>query len=332
MSDFLSRYAHQLALAERTLQAAPAPTPRHFRPRRRGALLAFAALALSVPALAATSGWQPWAASQDATHPIIVRSSVPRDQRAILAVLRRPQTAADRSAAVASVLAVVGRDPFHLGLRPGSVRNLGPSPDGPRHAIVLASVTNQSVGTYHGITVHGPAVCVWYPAGVTRWSVGGKCSSAYEIEGGLAGGMSFSRRSGEHLWGLVPDGVASVTVTLRGGKQRTGRVRSNFYDIAVAASSELRRARGPLFPENPRPTFRDSEGMVIATPATLRARYPRARAGSPGARPSRSDQSDAARDAGRLAQVKPGHCKSFPAPPGARGREVWCKPARRRRP
>jgi hypothetical protein len=199
------------------------------RPRRRRGLwlvpaIAAAAVALLVlrgpappnderPAAPPVATWTPVLGDARRGHASISRSPVPAAQLRELAVLRRRPTAADRSPVVRALLRYLGRASWH-GVRVDAVRLLA------RHgsqATILVPVERLEGGP--GMR---DALCLMTgPAG----GAGGTCRTLADLhKRGYVGwpGPPF---------GLVPDGVASVKLRVRGGKTITAPVRHNVYDV-----------------------------------------------------------------------------------------------------
>src|SRR4051812_29345313 len=134
MTDFQDRFGAQLVAAEERLAAPASPRRRRWRTRRVVAL-AFAALTIAVPALAATQPWEPILGdpAHDNAPAGISTTPAPNDQRGLLAVLRRPQTAADRGPIAEHLLASVGTE--YKGVRLSPIRLLTPA--GGQHALLV---------------------------------------------------------------------------------------------------------------------------------------------------------------------------------------------------
>jgi hypothetical protein len=135
---------------------------------------------------------------------------VPRDQLAAFAILRRPPTAADRSQAVRSLLRLVPASEVR-GVHMDAVRVLGKRGN---RLTLLVPMERTS------IPVMRDGLCVL---------------TALENGSGMTcGTLADIRKHGRVGFtvpplGLVPDGVASVKVRVRGGHTITAPVRNNFY-------------------------------------------------------------------------------------------------------
>jgi hypothetical protein len=180
-------------------------------------------------------------------NPGLSLSSPPVRQLEALAVLRRQQTAVDRGSAVRAALADVNN--FTTGLRSNYVRILGRTREGP---VVLVPVVRRAA---HAATVGAQpairdALCVYYPFGGHGSNT--HCWSTRQLFAGEA-----VATIGAHEYGLVPDGVRSVRVSL-GAWTRSVRVAGNFFDV------ELSIGRGgagrPPVPVAPTVTFSRSSG------------------------------------------------------------------------
>jgi hypothetical protein len=165
------------------------------------------------PATPPAATWTPVLGDARRGHASISRSPVPAAQLRELAVLRRRPTAADRSPVVRSLLRYLGRESWH-GVRVDAVRLLV------RHgsqATILVPVER-----LEGRPGMRDALCLMSgPAG----GAGGTCGTLADLhKHGYVGwpGPPF---------GLVPDGVATVKLRVRGGRTITAPVRHNVYDV-----------------------------------------------------------------------------------------------------
>jgi len=220
MTDmFLDRLGDQLRAAERALIAANAPRRR--RVTRKAAVLAFAALAVAVPALAATEPWKP-IFGRPALRDVPAGTSespIPNDEQALLGVLRRPQEPRDHGEAAQDLLRSVGQE--FAGVRPDSLRLLTSSTG---HSALLVSA--EKVGR----ETENP-VCIAVPHG-------GFCGGAATLRTGLLGTF------GANVVGLVPDGAAKVELTFADGQTRSADIRDNFFWIDEAPTTQ-RTVPGP---------------------------------------------------------------------------------------
>jgi hypothetical protein len=183
MSDFVGRYERQFhSAATRVLQRR--------RPRtRRVAVVALAVLAaVGVPA-AADNDWLPFAGRDDA--PTSSRHAPAAGLRAELAVLRRPQTAAERQAATYA-LRFFG--PTFGGVQVAYIREAG-------GVIIVPAKTHQLTP---GSAVDHDVVCMWRTDAAGDGGARG-CFTAAQIAAGDA-----VQSLGGEAYMLVPDGVATV--------------------------------------------------------------------------------------------------------------------------
>lgn len=214
----------------------------------RGVVLGVGVAAATGTALAASGvlgPWRPELGNGDRARPTIAVASVPASQRAVLAVLRRPQTEADRAPGVRRVLRTLGRREID-GIHTDAIRVLrrdadgltvlvpvdraGPArPPGPaaplRHVLCLMRSGHAGpkvIGRRDGKPVLGTG----------GYSVGSTCG---DLELLRTAGLRFSvpGPDGYTSVGLVPDGVARVVLRLRGHRYVGGPVRDNLYEVAT---------------------------------------------------------------------------------------------------
>jgi hypothetical protein len=176
--------------------------------------------------------WTPVLGDNQRGHASISRSPFPPDQLRALAILRRPPTERDRSAAVRRLLSFVGSHGLH-GVRVDSIRVL--SQHGKRLALLVPAVRagEHAPGIPASKTVQHDALCVFITV-VARGSgpYAGKLGGAGSTCGTLAsfrehGYIGFTLPA----FGLVPDGVAGVKLRLRGGRTIIAPVGNNVYDL-----------------------------------------------------------------------------------------------------
>lgn len=208
MSDYLDTLQTQFVEASRNLGQR-----RRRRWRRRGAGLVIAAVIVAGPALAATGVWRPPIGNGDEPAPRISREAPPDDQRSMLGVLRRPQTAADRGAATLDALRLISAGAID-GVRTDSIRLLAKGPHD--RGLVLVPVARYAPAP--------PPIPADTPAAVRRKltqpaidnalclfqldspdGAGVACWSSSDVREGRAA-MSLGHRA---AW-LVPDGVSTV--------------------------------------------------------------------------------------------------------------------------
>jgi hypothetical protein len=226
MTNFMDRYGAQLLRYGRGLGATSviARPPRRWRSRRTGAI-ALVIIAVGAPALAATQPWQPLLGRPE-LHAVPAGTSAtspPTDQLAVLGVLRRSQTAADRGPVTVALLR-------HLGIEQGGVRTssirLLTSAAG-AHAVLVSIEHNANVAGNEPI--EHDQLCLLFEGG-------GSCGGLPSL---LAG--KWLVLLGPHLLGLVPDGVAAVELQYADHQTRTTTARDNFFEVddAPVASRQI---------------------------------------------------------------------------------------------
>ena len=186
-----------------------------------------ALLLVAAPALAVIAPWQPTLQRPGIDNPVTVDSSpVVESARDALAVLRRPQTPADREQ-TASLLSVVGTGNQVDHVQTDGIRAVAKG---------WALVPAKSVKT-------GPAqaspdmLCLTNGQGIG-------CSPASSVsENGLGIVSASSTRT--KLSAIVPDGVAAVRVTPAGGTPIEANVTSNFYSVSIPQTAPPRTIAAP---------------------------------------------------------------------------------------
>ena len=262
--------ANVLAAATRRAEAA-APAPRRPRRRLRAGLLAFAIVAVTGTALAATGAWSPQVGDDHRGHPTISGSPVPDDQLAHFGVLRRPATDADNGAEVQYALRYLDARSFG-GVRTGAVRLLSTAGRGyvliPTQEATLggaaaaAGAPRDDALCLFAIDTDGGGLGCW----TTEQILVGKAMSismamapltaaeraAIQKAAKEAHGKAFSvpgvrpRSTGdESIAGLVPDGVAAVEVGVGAAPVRVPAA-DNFFVAHVRIDPDAAATGGPL--------------------------------------------------------------------------------------
>ena len=173
-------------------------------------------------------------------NPGLTQSAPPSAQLDALAVLRRAQTDADRGPGVQAALTNVNN--FTTGLRSNYVRVLGATSVGP---VVLVPVqTRNAASSQPAIR---DALCVYYPLG----GVGAPEQHALLEHAAAARRAGGRGRVGAHEYGLVPDGVSSVTVA-DGSWTKSVAPSGNFFDVALPSGGASGQ---PSLPTVPTVTF-----------------------------------------------------------------------------
>lgn len=257
-------------LAVQTLSDAPATDSRGLRaardrtrgPRRwrsrRTAAIALAVVAVGAPALAATEPWQP-VLGRPALHDTPAGSSTtspPSDQLAVLGVLRRGQTAADRGPATVVLLRHIGIEA--AGVRTSSIRLLSSAAG--THAVLVS--VQHSVDVAGNEPTERNQLCLLFESGGSCFNSG--------AAGLLAG--HFISLAGPHLLGLVPDGVATVELQYPDHQTRAAAVHDNFFEVddAPVVSGGVGGPSGvpprPVMSARPVLRWLDSNGRPIGPP------------------------------------------------------------------
>jgi hypothetical protein len=276
---------------ERMLTRAAARQVRRTAPGRRvggwrvSRLVAVGAgcLVFAGTAMAATGVWNPVVGSE--SHPATLSDTpVPADLTAKLGVLRREQTPQDRSAEVEATLAGLGGGTSGPeGVRLESVRYLAPAPNG--EATILLS--GERAGWAANAVIHsesrtllvGPGepestaepLCVARPFPGDHQSVA-LCFGLSQLLSGeaIGTGIDASSETGT-AFGVVPDGVASVTAEFESGPPVTVQVADNYWELPLNGT-ELAGVRGehnvPVVRANSQAgiehtVWRDADGAVI---------------------------------------------------------------------
>ena len=260
MTDFFDRYGQQLIEASGRLAPSPSKRRRVRLGRRWSALVAGTALILAATAVAATEPWHPFLGDDlPSKPPPVTAETPPADQLDLLGVLRRQQTDRDRGPAAIAALRDVGGGAE--GVRTNYVRVLASK--SARGAVVLIPVTS-----YNPVPKDLPiaprvtpnALCIYYPE--PHVAGGAKnCFSSKEVRAGRA-----SASLGLVQYGLVPDGVAIVTLTYQKGHSVSVPVRDNFYE-----TNGPRESRDPeLIPKRPESVvWADESGKQVGPPADV---------------------------------------------------------------
>jgi hypothetical protein len=214
---------------------------------RRAALLLVGTLIATGVALAATGAWHPMLGDNHRGHPTVARTPVPGDQSAAIAVLRRPQTDADRGPQIQAVLRLLPRQEIG-GVHTDGIRLLRRRPDGVTILVPAERVGRHDKG--YRSSIQRRVLCVMasshqmpqttrVPSGRTVRTPGGLFAG--QACGGLMQlrttgiGLAINGPKGFLTIGLVPDGVASVIVRLRHHRLITAPVRNNLYEVSTGA-------------------------------------------------------------------------------------------------
>lgn len=257
--DFLDRFEEQLLLAGRKLGTDAtrpvAATPRVWRSRR--ALAATVAILLvGGTALAATHPWSPQLGDPKfgGPSPTVSGSAPPEAQLALLGVLRRKPTGEDRDAATQATLRYISGHTSH-GVHTDYIRRLATS--GSDRAVTLVPLDSWSPSRELTIS---DALCVFYSEPAADGGAR-SCWTSEDVRGGRATGQL-----GDHIYGLVPDGVAEVEAQFNEGQVVTAQARDNFFDLLaprdLRGSADAHQGAAPVAV-----SWLDANGHRLGPPA-----------------------------------------------------------------
>jgi hypothetical protein len=193
---------------------------------RRALAVGVATCAIAAPALAVTQPWQPEVGRPGIDPPARLSAAGPsKVAQEALAILRRPQTAADRSATAPLLRGVVGGQVD--GVQTDGIRSL---------ASGWALVPAETVETGPG-RVSRDQVC--FTDGDTL-----TCGPAARLR--AAGVMgSEATQTATTFTGVVPDGVAAVRFDPQVGAARQAPVQGNFFVLEVDEVAPPRMIKAP---------------------------------------------------------------------------------------
>jgi hypothetical protein len=203
------------------------------RVARRPTIVVLAAItAGGTAAVAATRPWAPLLGNDVGGHPTPSVSAPPSDQLQRLAVLREPQTESDRGSGVQADLRTIGSQ--NVGVRTAYVRLLGATSTGAAVALIPTErFSDEAAGP--ALAGTEDALCVFYPASRPAARFSGADYPCWTTPMLLRGRAVARVADGniEHVFGLVPDGIARVELTLGDGTIVTTAPRANFFDAAL---------------------------------------------------------------------------------------------------
>ena len=202
------------------------------------------------PATRSAATWTPVLGDAHRGYASISRSSVPYDQLREFAVLRRAPTAADRSPAVRELLRYLS-DGGWEGVRVDAVRLLARHGKLTTILVPVERLTGRRGAPFDVLCVMQTAVVRGNPPPGTPPAgsvsgAGSACGTLDDIH--KHGYIGFTIPA----LGLVPDGVASVRLRVRGGGTVTAPVRNNVYALEDG-----------VFPIQP-PVWLDANGREIS--------------------------------------------------------------------
>lgn len=237
LGDFRARFALQLTRAAGELAAGRHADGHRRRAARRAPWLTrpiavgLAFVVFAGTALAAVAIWTPLLGNpQYGYNPGVSTSPPPQDELDALAVLRRPQTDADRGALTQAALTYINN--YTTGVRTAYVRLLA-SGDGESFVLVPVEerkATAPTGGAPGTSTPLANALCL-YASEPSENDVSVFCWSLAEIQAGEAEAVFINQ-----LVGLAPDGASTATLGAIGGTAPSAPVQDNFFDIAFPSS------------------------------------------------------------------------------------------------
>ncbi|HEX4032949.1 MAG TPA: hypothetical protein VHX66_00760 [Solirubrobacteraceae bacterium] len=199
----------------------------------RPVAIALALVAFAGTAFAAVAIWTPLlGTSQYGYNPGAATSPPPGDQLAALAVLRRPQTDADRGALSQEALTYI--NDYTKGVRTAWVRLLA-SVDGEAFVLVPVEERDATASTGGAPGTSQPlanALCLYSIETVGVFAINGGCWSVADVNAGRA-----SQAFESQFFGLAPDGATSATLSSPGAAPLSAPVRNNFFDISLSQTA-----------------------------------------------------------------------------------------------
>lgn len=208
-----------------------------------------ACLAFGGTAMAASGVWNPIVGNSN-DPATLSNTPVPAELTAALGVLRRDQTDQDRSAEVEATL---NGGEMPDGVRLDSIRYLAPGDNG--EATILLSGLKAAV-----YETEEEPVCVARPIAGNPSAVS-LCFDLPMLMADHARAMFVDVASNSGTaFGLVPDGVASVTATFGSAPDRTVSVTNNYWELDVSGS-EMSNANGESGVQQT--VWHDADGNVI---------------------------------------------------------------------
>ena len=195
----------------------------------RPVAIALAVAAFAGSAFAAVAIWTPLLGTpQYGYNPGAATTPPPPDQLAALAVLRRPQTDADRGALSQEALTYI--NDYTKGVRTAWVRLLA-TVDGEAFVLVPVEERDATASTGGAPSASAPlrnALCVYAIATSGEFAINGGCWSLGDVYTGHAS-VAFETQ----FFGLAPDGVTAVTLSSPGVAPLSAPVSGNFFEIAL---------------------------------------------------------------------------------------------------
>jgi hypothetical protein len=262
-----------------------------------------ACLAFGGTAMAATGVWNPVIGSAEIEGPVTTSETpVPQEIVEALGVLRRAPSDRDHSPEVEATLREVA---FADGVRPDSVRFLKAGDRG--EATIVLSAENAIDLEVQTAAADPQPVCVFRPGLYGYGHADDAPSACFGIEELLAGrgyaeSLDFEADTGL-AFGLVPDGVVTVTAEFANAPAVTVPVTDNYFEIPMRGPEVGEYVEGvepgPAWGAISKVTWQDADGAPVpqqpdlehgeqGAPLMVEARLPRAASGWPRRRSTRA--------------------------------------------
>jgi hypothetical protein len=230
MDDFFDQLDSQLReISRRNFDGAR--SGRRASRRLRAGVVALATLSIAGTAIAATGAWRPILGEPGlGPPPTVVVSAPPASQLAVLGVLRRAQTPADRGTDTQTELRYISNTAS--GVRTAYIRLLSPKTGlGPAVLVPVARITQVAP---HGVVATPErinALCLLIGDSLNQGAAK-RCFTTAELLDGR-GTLSLGTR----FFGVVPDGVRLVSVRFQDGTTASAVPVSNFFVLSAPAGT-----------------------------------------------------------------------------------------------
>jgi hypothetical protein len=192
---------------------------------------ALAAVSLAGVAIAATAVWRPALGAPGlGAPPTSTAAAPPEAQLAVLGVLRRQQTPADRGAETRSELTYMGNTAS--GVRTAYIRLLSDRTGlGPAVLVPVAQITQAAPPELGAAPPRTGALCLLVGDAAGRGAAK-RCFTTGDL---LAGRGTLSLAT--DIFGVVPDAVAMVSITFSNGATRHVAPLGNLFELAEPAGA-----------------------------------------------------------------------------------------------
>lgn len=230
MDDFFDQLDSQLReISRRSIGGAM----RHRRAsqRLRVGVAALAALSIAGTAIAATGVWRPILGEPGlGPPPTVIATAPPAQQLAVLGVLRRAQTPADRGTDTQAELRYMSSTAS--GVRIAYVRLLSNDTGlGPAILVPVARITQTAPAGVAATPARINALCLLIGDSHSQGAAKRCFTTAELLEG--RGILSL----GTHIFGVVPDGVRVVSIRFRDGATESVVPAGNFFALTTPAGT-----------------------------------------------------------------------------------------------